>query len=70
MRSSTAEELVRLVPPRRLSLEQALEFVREDECVEVTPGAIRLRKVELSATARAKRARRRAPAPSPASAAG
>jgi GTP-binding protein len=69
MRSSTAEELVRLVPPRRLSLEQALEFVREDECVEVTPGAIRLRKVELSATARAKRARRRAPAPSPASAA-
>jgi GTP-binding protein len=66
MRSSTAEELVRLVPPRRLSLEQALEFVREDECVEVTPGAIRLRKVELSATARAKQSRRRAPAPTPA----
>jgi GTP-binding protein len=64
MRSSTAEELVRLVPPRRLSLEQALEFVREDECVEVTPGAIRLRKVELAATARAKLSRRRAPAPS------
>jgi predicted membrane GTPase involved in stress response len=64
MRSSTAEELVRLVPPRRLTLEQALEFVREDECVEVTPGAIRLRKVELAATARAKLSRRRAPAPS------
>ena len=63
MRSSTAEELERLVPPRRLSLEQALEFVRDDECVEVTPGAVRLRKVELSATMRAKRARRGAAAP-------
>ena len=38
MRSSTADELVRLIPPRPLSLEQALEFIREDECVEVTPG--------------------------------
>ena len=37
MRSSTADELVRLIPPRPLSLEQALEFIREDECVEVTP---------------------------------
>jgi GTP-binding protein len=61
MRSSTAEELVRLIPPRPLSLEQALELIREDECVEVTPAAVRLRKVELSAqkrlsaTARAKR---------------
>jgi GTP-binding protein len=54
MRSSTSDELVRLVPPRRLSLDQALEFVREDECVEVTPGAVRLRKAELAATARAK----------------
>jgi GTP-binding protein len=63
MRSSTADELERLVPPRRLSLEQALEFVRDDECVEVTPAAVRLRKVELSATARAKTARRaKAPA--------
>ena len=43
--------LVRLVPPRRLSLEQALEFLREDECVEVTPEAVRLRKVELEKTA-------------------
>ena len=60
MRSSTADELVRLVPPRRLSLDQALEFVRDDECVEVTPSAVRLRKVELSGTARAKRARRSA----------
>ena len=47
MRASTSDELVRLIPPRPLSLEQALEFIREDECVEVTPGAIRLRKVEL-----------------------
>ena len=45
MRSSTSDVLVRLVPPRRLSLDQALEFVREDECVEVTPHAVRLRKV-------------------------
>ena len=49
MRSSTADELVRLIPPRPLSLEQALELIREDECVEVTPSFIRLRKVELSA---------------------
>jgi GTP-binding protein len=62
VRSSTAEELVRLIPPRPLSLEQALELIREDECVEVTPKSIRLRKVELSAqkrqsaAARAKRA--------------
>jgi GTP-binding protein len=52
MRSSTAEELVRLIPPRPLSLEQALELIREDECVEVTPAAVRLRKVELSAQKR------------------
>ena len=49
MRASTADELVRLIPPRPLSLEQALEFIREDECVEVTPTSIRLRKVELAA---------------------
>jgi GTP-binding protein len=54
MRSSTGDELERLVPPRVLSLEQSLEFCREDECVEVTPQAVRLRKVELSATGRAK----------------
>ena len=50
MRSSTADELVRLAPPRKLSLEQALEFVREDECVEVTPEAVRLRKLVLAQT--------------------
>jgi GTP-binding protein len=55
VRSSTGEELERLVPPRVLSLEQSLEFCREDECVEVTAGAIRLRKVVLAATERAKR---------------
>jgi GTP-binding protein len=59
MRSSTSDVLVRLVPPRRLSLDQALEFLREDECVEVTPGAIRLRKAILDATTRQKAARRR-----------
>ena len=47
MRAASAEELVRLTPPRALSLEQALEFIAEDECVEVTPDAVRLRKVEL-----------------------
>ncbi len=55
MRSSTAEELVRLVPPLQLSLEQALEYVREDECVEVTPKAVRLRKVVLDQASRARR---------------
>src|SRR4051794_12876536 len=60
MRSSTAEELVRLIPPRPLSLEQALELIREDECVEVTPGHVRLRKVELSAQKRQSAASRRA----------
>jgi GTP-binding protein TypA/BipA len=48
MRASNSDELVRLIPPRPLSLEQALEFIRDDECVEVTPKSIRLRKVELS----------------------
>src|SRR6185437_15520155 len=54
IRSSTAEELVRLIPRRDLSLEQALEFIREDECVEVTPAIVRLRKVALNADDRAK----------------
>jgi GTP-binding protein len=54
MRSSTSDELVRLIPARQLSLEQALEFCREDECVEVTPATVRLRKLELVAEARAK----------------
>jgi GTP-binding protein len=60
IRSSTAEELVRLIPPRPLSLEQALELIRNDECVEVTPSHVRLRKVELSAQKRQTAASRRA----------
>ncbi len=60
MRSSTGDELVRLTPHRVLTLEQALEFCREDECVEVTPGFVRIRKVALSAGEREKlRSRRR-----------
>ena len=51
MRSSTADQLVRLIPKRELSLDQALEFLRADECVEVTPHAVRLRKTVLDATA-------------------
>jgi GTP-binding protein len=58
VRSSTSDVLIRLVPPRKLSLDQALEFLREDECVEVTPHAVRLRKVELEQVARVKRARK------------
>ena len=58
MRSSTSDVLVRLVPARKLSLDQALEFVREDECVEVTPHAVRLRKVILGASRGQKAARR------------
>jgi GTP-binding protein len=54
VRSPTGDELERLVPPRRLSLEQSLEFCREDECVEVTPTAVRLRKMQLDASERAK----------------
>ena len=57
MRMSTADELVRLVPKRELSLDQALEFLREDECVEVTPHAVRLRKVALDKNSRVKLAR-------------
>ncbi|HEY1687959.1 MAG TPA: translational GTPase TypA [Solirubrobacteraceae bacterium] len=59
IRSSTAEVLERLSPPRRLTLEEALEFVREDECVEVTPETVRLRKTELGKTERLKAARLR-----------
>jgi GTP-binding protein len=57
IRSSTADELVRLVPKRQLSLDQALEFLREDESVEVTPNVVRLRKAELDKTARLKLSR-------------
>jgi GTP-binding protein len=61
IRQSTAEELVRLIPKTQLSLEQALEFIREDECVEVTPSAVRLRKVLLAQQERQKAARRGRP---------
>jgi GTP-binding protein len=52
MRSSTSDELVRLIPHRQLSMEQALEFCRSDECVEVTPATVRIRKVVLDAQQR------------------
>jgi GTP-binding protein len=54
MRSSTGDELVKLTPPTVLNLEQALEFCANDECVEVTPEAVRIRKVELDSHARAR----------------
>ncbi|MFZ2051988.1 MAG: translational GTPase TypA [Solirubrobacteraceae bacterium] len=59
IRSSTSEVLVRLTPAKRLSLEEALEFVAEDECVEVTPETVRLRKLELEKVQRLKAARAR-----------
>ncbi|HWE58210.1 MAG TPA: translational GTPase TypA [Solirubrobacteraceae bacterium] len=59
IRSSTADELVRLVPKRELSLDAALEFLREDESVEVTPLNVRLRKTILDQTSRVKAARAR-----------
>ncbi|WP_134321794.1 translational GTPase TypA [Cumulibacter soli] len=60
VRQSTGEELQRLVPPRVLSLEQALEFCAFDECVEVTPDAVRVRKVTLDSSLRKREAARRA----------
>jgi GTP-binding protein TypA/BipA len=57
VRAAAADQLVRLVPPRRLSLDQALEFLREDEAVEITPEVVRLRKAELGKTERMKAAR-------------
>jgi GTP-binding protein len=59
MRSSTADVLVTLRPPRRLSLDQAIEFIAEDEYVEVTPGALRVRKSEPSASLREQARKRR-----------
>ena len=58
IRSSTADVLVRLMPHRQLSLDQALELLRSDECAEVTPAAVRLRKVVLDKVERMKQARR------------
>src|SRR5881398_490232 len=65
MRAASADVLVRLIPARKLSLEQALEFIRDDEAIEVTPHTLRLRKIELSASKRqamaSKRKREQAP---------
>jgi GTP-binding protein len=58
MRASSSDTTITLVPPRRMSLEQALEFVAEDECVEVTPENVRLRKVILDQTERARKSKR------------
>ena len=62
MRAASADNFVGLTPPKKLSLEESLEFAREDECVEVTPDAIRIRKLELDANVRARQvsARKRA----------
>jgi GTP-binding protein len=55
MRASTADEAIRLIPPKKLSLEQAIEFINDDELVEVTPTSIRLRKRVLAANMRPKK---------------
>ncbi len=55
MRASTADEAVRLIPPRKLGLEQAIEFINDDELVEVTPQSIRLRKRVLAQNMRPKK---------------
>ena len=55
MRASTADEAVRLIPARKLGLEQAIEFINDDELVEITPKSIRLRKRVLAANMRPKR---------------
>jgi GTP-binding protein len=58
MRQSTADNFEKLTPSRRLTLEEALEFAREDECVEVTPEVVRIRKVVLDQSERARAASR------------
>jgi GTP-binding protein len=55
MRSSSADEAIRLIPHRELSLEQAIEFIADDEFVEITPKSIRLRKKVLAANRRPRR---------------
>jgi GTP-binding protein len=54
MRAAASDETIKLEPPRRLNLEQSLEFIVTGECVEVTPTSIRLRKVDLDPTVRAR----------------
>ena len=58
IRSATADELERLIPPRLLNMEQALEFCREDECIEVTPATVRIRKLVLDQNERGRTASR------------
>jgi GTP-binding protein len=55
MRASTADEAIRLIPPKKLSLEQAIEFINDDELVEITPKSIRLRKRILPSNQRPKK---------------
>ena len=62
VRKATAEELVRMKPARNLSLEEYLEFLAEDELLEVTPGSLRIRKRELREEVRRKLMRRKGPA--------
>jgi GTP-binding protein len=58
MRSSGSDDTVRLVPPKQMGLDQALEFLRDDECIEICPDVIRLRKTVLDQNGRVKQARR------------
>jgi GTP-binding protein len=60
VRAASADQLIRLVPAKRLSLEEAIEFIREDESVEITPESVRPRKVLLERTGRVKAARQAA----------
>ena len=64
MRASGSDDTVRLVPPRPMSLEQALEFIADDECIEVTPDTVRLRKVDPRRRASAAASARTPNAPS------
>ena len=57
MRTTASDEAIRLVPPRIMSLEQALEYINDDELVEVTPSSLRLRKAELDRTVRGRAAK-------------
>jgi GTP-binding protein len=58
MRASTSDATIILRPPRILSLDQAIEFIAQDELVEVTPVGVRLRKMELDATRRQQKSRK------------
>jgi len=61
MRTSSSDDTVRLTPPRPMSLEQALEFIADDECVEVTPESVRLRKVVLDQSTRGRTRNKKPP---------